>query len=91
MSKKYLNFTEVRQQIPFEKVLHWLSVSFIKTDEELIGEDFIVNIKKNIFTDPKNSDRKGDIICFLADFKKIDLRSAAIELKEKFESNFLRE
>lgn len=78
----YLNFSEI-SKIPFEKVLNHLGVAYTESDNSLRGEGFIVSRAKNLYFNPKGSD-KGSVINFLAYVKGTDLRTAATELKKAF-------
>ena len=88
MSEKYLDFNEISQQINFIDVLNELNIAYTKKRGELRGETdkfkFIVNLDKNLFFSPNNSDIKGSVINFLAEHRSIDLRDAAKKLHEIF-------
>jgi len=79
--QEFLNFKEISLSIPFEDVLNWLNIPFIKTEKELKGKYFIINIEKNLFFSPKNENLKGSVINFLANHEGIDAREAASKLK----------
>ena len=79
----YLNFTEI-SKVPFRAVLNYLNIPYEPTQQgELKGQGFIVNIDKNLYFNPLGEDR-GSVINFLANHKKIDLRTAAGEIKKLF-------
>lgn len=61
-----------------------VNISYQKTDKELKGDYFIVNIEKNLFFAPKNDDLKGSIIKFVANHNGVELREAAKLLKDQF-------
>ena len=85
MSKQeFLNFSEISGAIPFNEVLNWLNIPFQRKDKELRGEGFIVSIEKNLFFCPDNDNLKGSVINFVAHYKKIELREAALLLKIQF-------
>jgi len=83
-NKEFLNFKEISQVVLFSDVLDWLNISYIKKNNELKGEGFIVSIEKNMYFNPNNENLKGSVINFVANFKQIDLREAASQLKTKF-------
>jgi hypothetical protein len=85
--QEYLNFKEISEKILFENVLNWLNLPFEKTDKELKGDNFIVNIEKNLFFNPKDENDKGSVINFVANRNKIYVREAASLLKAEFFSN----
>lgn len=88
MSKQdYFNFAEISKAILFEDVLNWLNVAFQRTSSELRGEEFVINIHKNLFFNPKNEEQKGSVINFVAFYKSISLREAAALLKVQFLNN----
>lgn len=82
--QEFLNFTEISKAIQFEDVLNWLNLPFKRKGNELRGEGFIISIEKNLFFCPDNDEQKGSVINFVAHYKKIDLRQAAIILKTQF-------
>ena len=84
MSTEFLNFAEISKAVPFRELLDSLNVCYTEKNGELHGEDFIVNISKNLFFTPKDDNIKGSPINFLAKYKNIELREAASELKKKF-------
>ncbi len=85
MSKQeFLNFKEISSAILFKDVLNWLNIPYQKTDKELKGDYFIVNIVKNLFFSPKNENLKGSIINFVANHNGVELREAAMLLKAQF-------
>jgi hypothetical protein len=83
-NKEFLNFKEISHAILFSDVLDWLNISYIKKNNELRGEGFIVSIEKNMYFDPNNEDSKGSVINFVANHKQIELREAASLLKANF-------
>lgn len=88
MSKQeFLNFNTISKSVTFEEVLNWLNIAFHKEKKELRGEGFIVSLEKNLFFCPENDQLKGSIINFVAHAKKIDLRSAALLIKQQFLSS----
>lgn len=85
MSKQeFLNFTEISKAISFDEILNWLNIPFQRKDKELRGDGFIISIEKNLFFCPDNEELKGSVINFVAHYKKVDLRQAAILLKTQF-------
>ncbi|MBX7047119.1 MAG: hypothetical protein K1X86_14915 [Ignavibacteria bacterium] len=82
--QEYLNFKEISEKISFEDVLNWLNIPFEKTEKELRGEEFIINIEKNLFFNPKDENDKGSVINFVANRNKIGVREAASLLKSEF-------
>jgi hypothetical protein len=83
----YLNFKEIGGQVSFKDLLDWLNFPYKEKNGELKGElkgqVFVVNKEKNLFylTEEK---RGGSIINFLSEFKEIDLRASALEIKKTF-------
>jgi|GEM_PF-1203872 len=84
LSKEFLNFAEISQAVQFRDLLDSLNITYIEKNGELKGDGFIVNVSKNLFLMPKDDSVKGSPINFLAHYKGIELREAAIELKKKF-------
>lgn len=84
MSKEYLNFSEISKAVLFKDLLDDLCIPYKQKGRELHGDGFIVNIDKNLFFMPKNESVKGSPINFLAYYKNIELRDAALELKNHF-------
>lgn len=85
MSKsEFLNFKEISDTVLFEEVLNWLNMPFERKGEELRGEGFIINVGKNLFFNPENNEIKGSVINFVAHHNEIELRDAALLLKEQF-------
>lgn len=85
MSKQeFLNFKEISSAIQFKEVLNWLNVPYQRKNNELRGDGFIVSIEKNLFFCPENDNLKGSVINFVAHYKQIDLREAALLLKTQF-------
>ncbi|RPI19460.1 MAG: hypothetical protein EHM58_01235 [Ignavibacteriae bacterium] len=84
MSKEFLNFSEISKAVLFQDLLDALNVPYKQKGRELHGDGFIVNIDKNLFFMPKNEAVKGSPINFLAYYKSIELRQAALELKKQF-------
>lgn len=82
--QEYLNFKEISEKISFEDVLNWLNIPFEKSEKELRGEEFIVNIEKNLFFNPKDENDKGSVINFVANRNEIVVREAASLLKAEF-------
>lgn len=87
MAQEYLNFKEISEKVLFEDVLNWLNIPFKKTEKELSSEQFIINIKKNLYFNPKDEHQKGSVINFFANFKSIEPREAASLLKAEFLSD----
>lgn len=84
LSNEYLDFKAISEQIKFSDLLDSLNVPYQLKNGELHSNGMIVNINKNMFFVPKNDDLKGSVINFYANFKEIDLRTAASELKKQF-------
>lgn len=85
MSNEYLNFKEISEKVSFIELFNYLNISFLQKNDELRTNDgVIVNIKKNLYFNTKDDSQKGSVINFLANYKNIDLRSAAKELKDYF-------
>lgn len=84
---EFLNFAEISKAIVFSDVLDWLNIPYTKRNGELRGEDFIVSIEKNLFFSPKNDCIKGSVINFVSNTKQIELREAALLLRNEFLSN----
>lgn len=82
--QEFLNFSEISSKILFKDVLDWLNVPYHTKGKELRGEGFIVSIEKNLFFVPDDDSIKGSVINFVSHFKKIDLRTAASQLKAQF-------
>ena len=88
MSNEYLNFSEISSKVSFKELLDYLNISYSQKNNELrTNNGIVININKNLYFNTKDSNQKGSVINFLAHYKKIDLRSAAKELKD----NFLKE
>jgi hypothetical protein len=88
LSNEYLNFSEISSKVSFKELLDYLNISYSQKNNELRTNDgIVINIKKNLYFNTKDNNQKGSVINFLAHYKKIDLRSAAKELKY----NFLKE
>ena len=84
---EFLNFQEISQKVQFKDLLDWLNIPYSATQQgELKGEGFIITISKNLYFNPKNED-KGSVINFLASYKGLDLRVAAKELKDHFQTD----
>lgn len=81
---EFLNFKEISSAIAFTDVLNWLNIPFHNKGKELRGDGFIVSLDKNLFFCPDNDELKGSVINFVAHYKKIGLRQAAIMLKGQF-------
>lgn len=85
MSNEYLNFKEISEKVSFIDLFNYLNISYShKNDELRIKEGIFVNIKKNLYFNTKDDNQKGSVINFLANYKNIDLRCAAKELKDNF-------
>ncbi len=84
MSNEFLNFSEISKKISFLEILNWLNVPFQQKNKELRGEGFIVSTEKNLFFCSDNEELKGSIINFVAHYKKISLREAALLIKHQF-------
>lgn len=88
MSNEYLNFSEISSKVSFKELLDYLNISYSQKNNEIRTNDgIVINIKKNLYFNTKDSNQKGSVINFLSHYKNIDLRSAAKELKD----NFLKE
>jgi hypothetical protein len=88
LSNEYLNFSEISNKVSYKELLDYLNISYSQKNNELRTNDgIVVNIKKNLYFNTKDNNQKGSVINFLAHYKKMDLRSAAKELKD----NFLKE
>lgn len=85
MTTEYLNFAEISKKISFKDLFDYLNISYSQKNDELKTTDgIIVNLKKNLYFNTKDEYQKGSVINFLANFKEIDLRTAAKELKAVF-------
>jgi len=62
----------------------WLNIPYQQNNGEIKGDEFIINVDKNLYFEPKG-DKKGSVINFLSHFKEIDLRTAALEIKNQFQ------
>lgn len=82
--QEFLNFKEISSKIQFESVLNWLNIPFQKNNGEIKGEGFIISIEKNLFFSPGNLAVKGSVINFVSNAKGIELRDAALILKQEF-------
>lgn len=80
---EYLNFSEISQKVQFKQILDWLNIPYSLSDGVIKGDGFIIDIAKNLYFNPKGSDR-GSVINFLAAVNKNDLRTAAQVLKHQF-------
>lgn len=83
MSNEYLNFSEI-SKVPFKDLLDWLNIPYQQNNGEIKGDGFIINVDKNLYFEPKG-EKKGSVINFLSHFKEIDLRTAALEIKNQFQ------
>lgn len=85
MSNEYLNFKEISEKVSFIELFNYLNISYSQKSGELRTNDgIVVNIKKNLYFNTKDGNQKGSVINFLANYKAIDLRCAAKELKDNF-------
>lgn len=85
MSKsEFLNFKEISDTVSFEDVLNWFNIPFERKGGELKGDGFIINVEKNLFFNQDNKEIKGSVINFVAHHNEIELREAALLLKEHF-------
>jgi DNA primase len=82
--QEFLNFNEISKTVSFDDVLNWLNVSYERKGKELRGDGFIVNIDKNLFFCPDNDEVKGSVINFVAHYNNVDLRQAALLIKQHF-------
>jgi hypothetical protein len=82
--QEFLNFSEISKSILFEDVLDWLNISYHKKNNEIRGEGFVISIEKNLFFCPTDENMKGSVINFVSHQKNIDLREAALLLKQQF-------
>lgn len=80
---EYLNFSEISQKVSFKDLLDKLNISYNLSDGIIKGDFFIVDLSKNLYFNPKGQD-KGSVINFLANRKQVDVRTAALELKNMF-------
>ena len=84
---EYLNFQEISEKVPFRALLDWLNIPYKEKNGELKGdlrgELFIVTESKNKYFLTKDK-TGGGVINFLSDYKLIDLRASASELKKQF-------
>jgi DNA primase len=85
LSNEYLNFSEISAKVSFKELFDYLNISYSQKNGELRTNDgIVVNINKNLYFNTKDENQKGSVINFLANYKKMDLRSAAKELKDNF-------
>lgn len=87
MAQEFLDFAAISKAVSFEALFNWLNIPFTKTDKELKGDGFVVNLEKNLYVNHKDRTQKGSPINFLSHLKQIDLRSAASEIKKHFITN----
>ncbi|MBI5402494.1 MAG: hypothetical protein HY959_03775 [Ignavibacteriae bacterium] len=80
----YLNFAEISKEVKFKSLLDFLNLPYKEKDGELIGNDFIITIDKNLYFNPKDKEAKGSVINFYSNLKGIGLREAAQFLKDQF-------
>lgn len=79
---EFLNFKEI-STVPFKDVLDWLNIPYTVHNGELRGEGFIVDTAKNLYFNPKGTD-KGSVINFVSTKKETDLRTCAKIIKDNF-------
>ena len=66
----YLDFKAISKDVLFKALLDHLNIEYTEKKGELRGEakfKFIINIEKNLFLCPGNSEVKGSVINFLFD------------------------
>jgi hypothetical protein len=84
----FVDFNHISKSITFKQLFDNLNIPYSEKKEEMKGEyknlKFIVNKEKNLFFCPNNDNAKGSVINFLAAITGSDLRTAAIDLQERF-------
>jgi len=83
----YLDFKAISKDVLFKALLDHLNIEYTEKKGELRGEakfKFIINIEKNLFLCPGNSEVKGSVINFYSVHADLDLRGAAEWLKKTF-------
>jgi hypothetical protein len=78
-----LDFSAISKAVPFKNVLDYLNIQYKEEGREIKGENFIVNMDKNLYFNPGGKDR-GSIINFWSHLKQTDLRTAAHAIKVQF-------
>ncbi len=80
--KEFLNFDQISKDIPFENVLNWLNVPYEKKGNQIKGEGFSVDVKKNMFF-WFATEKGGGVINFVQDYNKLDNPREAAKLLQK--------
>lgn len=77
----YLDFKEI-SKTSFKSVLDWQQVTYREENGKLIGDGFVIDIEKNLYLNPKGSD-KGSIINYIANLHGLTVRDAAALIKKE--------
>ena len=79
---EYLDFKEI-SKVPFKSVLDWQNVPYKEENGKIIGENFIIDVHKNLYFNP-NGEGKGSPINFLSNVTGVALHEAASMIKREF-------
>jgi hypothetical protein len=85
---EFVDFKQISSRITFKQLFDNLNIPYSEKKSELKGEykdlKFIVNTEKNLFLCTNNDNVKGSVINFLSAITGSDLRTAAIDLQDRF-------